>query len=71
MHLLKSTIVEKAAEDDLGIGTTLRAKEIFCLVLGFEGKTSSTSYLDLLGAISERKDLILEEQEEMKTRENG
>ena len=52
-------MVEKASKDDLGIGTTLRAKEIFCLVLGFKGETSSTSCLDLLGAISEKKILDL------------
>ena len=62
---------EKAVEDDLGTGITLRAKKIFCLVLDFKGETSSTLCLDLLGAISEKKDWILEEQEEMKTRENG
>ena len=71
MYLLKSAMVENAFEDDLGIGTTLRAKEIFCLVLGFKGETSSTFYLDLLGAISKRKDWILAEQEEMKTKKNG
>ena len=61
MYLLKSVMVENASKDDLGIETVLRAREIFCLVLGFIGETSSTSYLDLLKAISERKDWILEE----------
>ena len=71
MYLLKSTMVEKAFEDDLETGTALRAKEIFCLVLDFNEETSSTSCLDLLGAISERKDWILEEQEDKKSRENS
>ena len=52
-------MVKKAAEDDLGTETTLRAKEIFCLVLSFEGETSSTSCLDLLEVILEKKRLDL------------
>ena len=59
MYHLKSTIVENASKDDLGIRTALRARKIFCLMLGFKGETSSTSYLDLLGAISKKKRLDL------------
>ena len=59
MYLLKSAMVENASKDDLGTRTVLRAREIFCLVLGFMGETSSTSCLDLLGAISEKERLDL------------
>ena len=71
VYLLKFARVEKASKDNIGTRTTLSAREIFYLVLGFKEETSSTSYFDLLGAISERKDWILEKQEEMKIRENG
>ena len=52
-------MVENASEDDLRIGTALRVREIFYLVLGLKRETSSTSYLDLLGAISEKERLDL------------
>ena len=61
MYLLKSAMVENASEDDLGTRVTLRARKIICSVLGFKEETSSTFFLDLLGAILGKKTWILEE----------